>query len=100
VEPATVSDEELEKFSGCLKSSGFLIYGVDNCVYTQNLLAQLGGKEIVGSMYINCTTSSKACSDKKITGYPTILINNKEMQGSRTFANFSELTGCPVPVAK
>jgi len=91
--------DELTKFVSCLKKSNFVIYGVNTCYYTQALLAQFGGKEVVASIYVDCDKDVEVCDNKKITGFPTILVNNKEIQGETTFDNFSEITGCPVPTS-
>lgn len=96
-EENAVAPEELAKFVECLKKAKFVIYGANWCHYTNDLVAMLGGKEQVQPIYIECTENEDLCKEKGVTGYPTIIINGKEFNGSRSLTGFSEVTGCLAP---
>ncbi|MBU3896102.1 hypothetical protein KKG36_02205 [Patescibacteria group bacterium] len=85
--------EKLRVFVSCLAEADFMIYGDSECFYTNKLVFELGGKEIVSQIYIECPEES--CEN--ITGYPTILIKNKEYLGNHSLEEFSLATGCKIP---
>ncbi len=91
-----LSPEELNDFVNCLKEKGMVIYGADWCPYTVQLIDLLGGKEAVGSMYIDCEEQQELCQEKGIMGYPTILINDNKYKKERTLSDFAEITGCEI----
>jgi hypothetical protein len=94
-----IDAKELAEFVGCLKDAGFVIYGADWCGWTKKLVEMFGGWEIVSSVYVECTEQAELCQQKDVTGYPTILINDKAYQGNRSFEGFSEVTGCFAPAS-
>jgi len=93
----SLSPEELKEFVGCLARADFVIYGANWCGWTQGLVTTLGGQETVKPIYVECMEEEELCREKEIAAYPTILINGKQYQGSRTFEGFSQATGCQLP---
>ena len=93
-ENPSLPQEELKSFVNCLQDNGVVIYGADWCPYCQQLVSSLGGKEIVGSMYVNCEEQENLCQEKEIGSYPTILINDQKYEKSRSFEAFAQETGC------
>ena len=96
-EMPSLDKEELNEFVGCLEKANFVIYGANWCGYTKELVAMLGGWEIIDPIYVECTEKQALCDEKEISGYPTILINDKQYQGGRNFQGFSDATSCPMP---
>lgn len=100
-ETGAYSEEDLVKlreFSSCLAEKGIKIYGANWCGYTKSLAIDiLGGFDIVGNAYIECTEEEVLCSQEGITGYPTIKFNGEAYQGARTLESLSGITGCAVP---
>lgn len=98
-EPETPSlpQEELEKFIACLAQANFVIYGADWCGYTTSLISMLGGWETTKPIYIECTEETDLCTEKEITGYPTVLLDDNEFTGSRNLEDFAFYTGCLLP---
>lgn len=88
---------DLVDFIGCLEQANFVIYGANWCGWTSQLVEMLGGWEMVNPIYVECTQEGELCSEKEITSYPTVLINDEQFKGSRTFEAFSEATGCSLP---
>lgn len=97
-EQGVIPSEEMDKFIACLAQSDFVIYGASWCGWTGKIVNMLGGFESVNPVYIECEEETEICAEKNITGYPTILIAEKQYQGARTFADISSATGCPVPL--
>lgn len=93
----TISPEELTKFIACLKEANFVIYGANWCGWTKKLVEMLGGFDMVKPIYVECTEEEELCREKKVQGYPTILIKGEQYQGARTFKDFSAATGCKAP---
>ncbi len=91
------STQELQEFVDCLEQKGMKIYGAKSCGYCQQLVNMLGGYDVVDSIYVECTENQQLCQEKGIQYYPTIMINDSEYQGSRTYQAFSQATGCPMP---
>lgn len=89
--------EDLQEFVDCLGKSGFKIYGATWCTYCQQLVGNLGGYEAVEGIYVECTENEELCEQEGVSSYPTIKINGEVFEKQRTFENFSEATGCPVP---
>ncbi len=92
-----IEAEDLAEFVECLSGVNFVIYGANWCGYTASLVNMLGGWEAVEPIYVECVEQEELCQEKQIAGYPTILINGEYYQKARTFKDFSEATGCPVP---
>ncbi len=96
------SEEDLEKlreFSSCLAQNGIKIYGANWCGYTKKLVEILGGFDVAGDAYIECTDpeNEEICSQMVDTGYPTIKLNGEPYTGARTLEDLGEATGCPIP---
>lgn len=92
-----IEEEDLKEFIGCLKDSDFKIYGANWCGYTTQLVAMLGGFDMVEPIYIECTEQKEECDNAGVTGYPTIIIGGEGYRGDRTFKAFSDVTGCAIP---
>jgi len=90
-----VDPRELASFVDCLAEEGFVIYGAEWCPHCTNLVNMFGGYEITGPIYVECPENEELCTEKGITGYPTILVNDSPYQGQRTLEGFAEATGCP-----
>lgn len=96
-EELNIDEEDLIEFIGCLKDSGFKIYGANWCGWTEKLVTMLGGFDMVEPIYVECTEQKEECDNAGVTGYPTIIINGEGYQGQRTFKAFSDATGCEIP---
>lgn len=92
-----IAAEDLAGFAKCLQEAGFVIYGANWCGWTKQLVQMLGGWEVVSPIYVECMEEAELCQEKNVSAYPTILINNEQYQGERTFEGFSSATGCPAP---
>ena len=92
-----IEEEDLKEFIGCLKDSGFKIYGANWCGWTNKLVTMLGGFDMVEPIYVECTEQKEECDNAGVTGYPTIIINEEMYQGERTFKALSDATGCEIP---
>jgi hypothetical protein len=104
-QPAEIGDyteEDLVKlgeFSSCLATKGIKIYGANWCGWTKKLVVEtLGGFDVAGDAYIECTEEAELCSEEGVTGYPTIKLNGEVYTGERTLASLGEATSCVVPV--
>jgi len=95
------SEEDLEKlktFSSCLAEKGLIIYGANWCGWTKKLaIDTLGGFDIAGDVYVECTEEEELCSQEDVTGYPTVKLNGESYSGERTLEALGEATGCNVP---
>ena len=100
-ESSGYSEEDLVKlseFSSCLAENGIKIYGANWCGWTKKLAVDtLGGFDVAGDAYIECTEEGELCSQEGIRGYPTIKLNGEGYEGARTLESLGEATGCPVP---
>lgn len=96
-ELSDIDPGELAKFVNCLKEAGFMVYGANWCGWTTRLVSMFGGWEIIDPIYVECTEEAELCQKKEIAGYPTILVNDQNYQGGRTFQDFSEVTNCSAP---
>lgn len=94
---SNIDPEEMKTFIDCLKNKGLVVYGANWCGWTKQIIATLGGQELIAPIYVECTEQEALCKEKRITGYPTILINGEEYQGSRTVVEFANKTGCTAP---
>lgn len=89
---------KLKEFSNCLAEKGIKIYGANWCGYTKKLaIDTLGGYDIAGEAYIECTEEEALCAQEGISGYPTIKFNGEAYQGARTLESLGGITGCAVP---
>jgi hypothetical protein len=88
---------EIISFNDCLAEKGIKIYGANWCGYTKALVENLGGFELVNSVYVECTEDEELCAEKNIAGYPTILLDGEKISPARNFEGLSEATGCIVP---
>lgn len=93
----TVKEQDITGFVTCLDRAGFKIYGANWCGWTKKLVNEFGGFDIVESIYIECTEQQQLCNEKRISGYPTILIKDQPYEGERTFEGFERATGCRAP---
>ncbi len=94
------SDEELlelKEFNDCLGENGMVIYGAHWCGFCKQLADLLGGYDLMGSVYIECTENESLCASEGITGYPTIKVNGEPYAGARSLDAFAQVTGCPIP---
>jgi len=95
------SEEDLVKlseFSSCLAEKGLIIYGANWCGWTKKLaIDTLGGFDIAGEAYVECTENEELCASEGIKGYPTIKFNGEPYQGERTLEALGGATDCTVP---
>jgi len=95
------SEEDLVKlteFSSCLAQNGIKIYGANWCGWTEKLAVDtLGGFDIAGDAYVECTEEEELCASEGVQGYPTVKLNGENYTGERTLADLGEATGCAVP---
>lgn len=90
--------EKLKEFSSCLAKKGLKIYGANWCGWTKKLVVEtLGGFEVAGESYIECTEEKELCASEEVTGYPTIKLNGEPYSGERTLDALGKETGCSIP---
>ncbi len=88
-----VSDELIQ----CMASKGLLIYARSTCPACKQLVASLGGQEIVKPIYVECSENREKCTNNKKTGYvPEIQIKGELYQGSRAVGDLAAATGCKI----
>lgn len=86
---------DLNEFNQCLAREGMIIYGIDTCVYCQQVVDLLGGKDLVKDIYVDCMKETKRCKEEMFGGgVPEIQINKRVYNGPRTLESFSKATGC------
>jgi hypothetical protein len=89
---------KLGEFSTCLAEKGIKIYGANWCGWTKKLVVEtLGGFDVAGDAYVECTEEQALCSEEGVSGYPTIKFNGEAYQGARTLEGLGTITGCSVP---
>ena len=94
-EPGAIAPtEDVLALVSCLKDKDFVIYGADWCPFCTKLLDMFGGKDVAEPIYVECTEQESLCKEKEISGYPTILVNNKKYEGTRSLEGFALATGC------
>ncbi len=95
------SEEDLEKlseFSSCLAQNGLKIYGANWCGWTKKLAVEtLGGFDVAGDAYIECTEEKELCDSEGVEGYPTVKLDGEVYSGDRTLEGLGEVTDCAVP---
>lgn len=92
---------KLKEFSQCLADNGIKIYGANWCGWTKKLAVEtLGGFDVAGDAYIECTENKELCTSEGIQGYPTIKLNGEPYKGKRTLESLGSETGCTVPDLK
>lgn len=99
-EEVSFSDEdlvEISSFMQCLASKDVKIYGANWCGYTQALVENLGGFEVVSPIYVECTEETELCSQEGVEGYPTIKIAGEVVNIDRTLQGFADASGCEMP---
>lgn len=89
---------DLKGFNKCLADNGMVIYGASWCGHCKQVSSLLGGHEIMGSLYVECTQNQELCSQENIRAYPTIRFNGVDYRGARTLEAFGQTAGCNVPV--
>ena len=87
-------NEEIGELIDCLEESNFVIYGADWCPYCRDVVNLFKGHQKIDSIYVECTENEDLCSEKEITGYPTILISDQPYTGNRTLEGFALETNC------
>lgn len=85
---------DINSLVSCLKEKKFVVYGADWCPYCAEVVKSFGGKEVIEPVYVECTVEETLCREKGVTGYPTILIDDKPYQGQRTLEGFAAATNC------
>jgi hypothetical protein len=87
--------KNIESFLSCLGEKGFKVYGEKTCPHCKDLVEKLGGYDLVGSIYVECTEEREVCQEKtKTAGVPEIQINDEVYEGERTLESFALATGC------
>ena len=52
------------------------MYGADWCGWTLKQIEELGGKDSIADLYINCDLNTDICDKKKIEGMPAWVNEN------------------------
>jgi len=88
----------LGEFSSCLAEKGLVIYGANWCGWTKKLAVDtLGGFDVAGDAYVECTEEAELCEEESVEGFPTVKVNGEVYSGARTLEALAEATGCNVP---
>ncbi len=85
-----------DDFAACLNEKGAKMYGADWCAHCKEQKKMFGGSFKYVD-YINCDFNTDECSEKKIEGYPTWVINDTSYRGVQSLSRLSFLTGCELP---
>lgn len=87
--------EKIDNESNLLKciSESAVMYSQKSCPHC------IKQKEILGNytnlfIIIDCLEEPQKCANKKITGTPTWIVNNKKIEGVQSINQLKELTGC------
>jgi glutaredoxin len=89
----------MQEFNACLAENGLIIYGASWCPHCTTVVNTLGGYDVVGDVYVECTENQQRCSEEMFGGgVPELQFNGEVYRGARTLDAFSELTGCGLPV--
>jgi hypothetical protein len=100
VQTQEYSEEDKNKiieFSECLAEKGVKIYGANWCGPTNAFVENIGGFDLISSIYVECTENEEICESEAIQGYPTVKLNGEKIQPERSFAGLSAASGCEVP---
>ena len=89
-----------DDFAKCLTEKGAVFYGASWCPHC-NEQKEMFGDSMQYVKYVECASDdggqTEACSQKKITGYPTWEINGELSPGKQSFEELSSKTGCALP---
>ncbi len=92
-------------FAQCLKDKGAVFYGAFWCPHCQ-ATKRMFGSAAQYLPYVECSTPNgqsqlQVCKDAGVESYPTWTFagTTTRLVGEHTFAEFSALTGCPLPSA-
>lgn len=87
---------ELKEFNDCLYENGMVIYGMEWCPLSNNLVNTLGGEEAVERIYVDCgKPKNQHCERQVKTGsLPEIQIDGELYRGEKSLEGFAEATGC------
>lgn len=84
-------------FAQCLTNKGLVMYGTDWCPNCQNQ-KKMFKKAFEFIDYVNCDFNKTLCKQKQVNGYPAFWVGDEKWEaGVKSFAEFSEKTGCPLP---
>lgn len=87
--------EVSEEFIQCLADNGMTIYGSAWCPACKDLRDKLGGEDMIGPIYIECTEEEERCNEEMKDNYvPEIQIFGELYSGQRDPASLAEATGC------
>ena len=92
----------LDEFAACLEKKGAVLYTTEWCSQCRNQ-ELLFGASYARVPQVNCTPEGKLeqvagqCVSKGITYYPTWVFENQETQGTLSFLELSQATGCRLP---
>ncbi len=84
---------KIRDLSLCLQEREALLYGSENCGWTERQKMVFG--EWFGNVpYISCITNETVCEKAGIVGYPAWEINGELSYGLKTPKKLAEMAGC------
>jgi hypothetical protein len=85
-------------FAKCLTDKGAVMYGTYWCSHCKAQKAEFGDAfQFVN--YVECTVDTDKCTEDKINGFPTWIINNTHYEGKQDLSELANLTGCVLPTS-
>jgi glutaredoxin len=87
---------ELVPFAKCLTDKGAVMYGTYWCSHCKAQKAAFG-KSFEFVNYVECTVDTDKCTEDKINGFPTWVINGTHYEGKMDLSELASLTGCVLP---
>jgi len=85
-----------DSFAQCLTEKDVKMYGADWCTHCQEQ-KKMFGSAFKYANYIDCDFNKDECSEKKIEGYPTWIINETDYRGVQSLQRLAHLSGCELP---
>lgn len=97
MEASAYEEEELDMKAliSCLEKEGVVIYGTKWCPACNNLVDEFGGREVISSIYVECTTEEERCEKEKETRFvPEIQIKGEIYAESRKPTDLATEVDC------
>ncbi|MFP4116716.1 MAG: hypothetical protein ACLFTY_01730 [Candidatus Aenigmatarchaeota archaeon] len=94
-----VSEEEARDFIDCLDEGGVTIYGTHTCSACTQLAESLGGFDLIGQIFVECSQEQQRCSNEmKRTAVPEIHINGQHYNtGVVSPGEIADEVNCELP---
>ncbi|MFP4022587.1 MAG: glutaredoxin domain-containing protein [Candidatus Paceibacterota bacterium] len=88
---------DLKELVACLDDAGVVIYGSRTCPYCSQLVESFGGRDIVDSIYVECSDEPERCQEELIgKGVPEIQIDGEMYRESRDPKVIGEAANCQI----